>query len=64
MESNIDFNDLEYSPFEYDAIEEVTDPLVCLKRFRELVCPRGYVDKESLKKMVCEYIDDSIIINF
>lgn len=60
----IDYSDLEFPPYEYDAIDEVTNPMVCLLKFRELVCPVGYVDKEKMKKLVCDFIDDSGVINF
>ena len=60
----MDYSDLNYTPFEYDAIQEVTSPLVCLLRFRQLVCPVGYVDAEKMKKLVCDFVDECGVINF
>lgn len=37
--------------------EEITEPMNCLKKFRDIVSPRKYCDKEDLKKLVCEWID-------
>lgn len=64
MFNGFNFSDLDYTPFEYEDIQVIYNPLLCLLRFRELVCPRGYVGKEDIKKLVCDYIDDLAITNF
>lgn len=47
-----------------NSIIKVNDPLACVIRLKELLCPIGYVDTEKLKNRICEFIDDTAIINF
>ena len=48
----------------WSSLSEITNPIDCLIRFRELTIPLGYVDNEKLKKTICQYIDDSGLIHF
>ena len=45
-------------------VRQINDPLSCILRLKELLCPRGYVDAEKLKNKICEFIDDTSINNF
>lgn len=60
---HIDLNDVcayygEDTILDYLGYPEGTEiPMDCLKKFKELVSPRTYCDKEDLKKLVCDWLD-------
>ena len=47
-----------------NVLHRVNNPMDCLVRFKELTCDFGYIDSERLKKVICDYIDDSGLIHF
>lgn len=57
-------DNINYESYELKSAEKVKNPLVLLLRFRKLVQPLGFVDKEEMKKLVCNYIDECAINNF
>lgn len=40
-------------------LNKISNPMDCLIRFRYLMFNRGCVDKDDLKKCICNFIDES-----